>query len=55
MTKKETETGKSSVLTDKEAFGKDEAAGEKLKHMGDKTAGRQNASSAQQSKDEKKK
>jgi PRC-barrel domain len=43
--------GKSRVLTDKE---EDEAAGEKLKHMGDKTVGGQDASSAKQSGGEKK-
>ena len=35
MAAKETETGKKSVLGDKEKFAKDEQASEKLKHMGD--------------------
>jgi hypothetical protein len=54
MTTKKTETEKSSVLTDKEAFDKDEAASEKLKHMGDK-AGGQDTSSAKQPESKKKK
>jgi hypothetical protein len=55
MTTKKTETEKSSVLTDKEAFDKDEVASEKLKHMGDKSAAGQNASSAKQPESKKKK
>jgi hypothetical protein len=51
MTEKKTETDKSSVLTDKEAFDRDEAANEKLKHMG---TGGQDASSAKQPEGEKK-
>jgi hypothetical protein len=54
MTTKETKTDKSSVLTDKEAFDRDEAAGEMLKHMGDKSAAGQDASSAKQPEAEKK-
>jgi len=54
MTAKKTETEKSSVLTDKEAFDRDEAASEKLKHMSDKSAGGQDASSAKQPERKKK-
>jgi hypothetical protein len=54
MTTKKPEADKSSVLTDKQTFDKDEAAGEKLKHMGDKSAGEQDASSAKQPDREKK-
>jgi hypothetical protein len=55
MTTKKTETDKSSVLTDKDAFDKDEVASEKLKHMGDESAAGQNASSAKQPESKKKK
>ena len=37
MAGKETETGKKSVLSDKEKFDKDEQASEKLKHMGEQS------------------
>jgi hypothetical protein len=50
MAAKETETDKNSVLGDKEKFGKNEQASEKLKHMGDKTeAGKKEGSRSEES------
>jgi hypothetical protein len=56
MAAKETETGKKSVLSDKEKFDKDEQASEKLKHMGEQSgAGKKDASRSKESGQGKKK